>query len=127
MVVDAATIGPYFTQDGDSRITAVGRFLRKSSLDELPQLFNVLNGDMSIVGPRPNVPEQITEYSEQEWGKRNSVRPGITGQAQALLRSEVTAEERTRLDLDYVDKVSIGFDIRIILLTVRQVLFKGGN
>lgn len=127
MVVDAATIGPYYTSHGDSRITCVGRIIRKTSIDELPQLLNVLKGDMSLVGPRPDVPSQKVEYLEQEWDKRNSVRPGITGLAQAMLRSDATAEERTRLDLEYVDKASLSFDIRIILLTVKQVLFRGGN
>ena len=127
MVSNASTIGPYFTRDRDPRITTVGRYIRKTSLDELPQLFNVLRGDMSIVGPRPNVADQISEYSQADWDKRNSVRPGITGLAQAKLRSEATTEERTRLDLDYVDRASFGLDIWIILLTAKQVLFRGGN
>lgn len=127
MVEDAASIGPFFTRDNDPRITAVGRFIRKTSLDELPQLFNVLRGEMSIVGPRPNVADQVSEYTNEQWEKRNSVRPGITGLAQAMLRSEATAEERTRLDLDYIDRMSLGLDLWVILLTVKQVLFGGGN
>lgn len=127
MVVDAAKLGPHYTSQGDPRITRLGRIIRKTSIDELPQLLNVLNGDMSVVGPRPNVPVQRAEYTELEWNKRNSVRPGITGLAQALLRSDATAEQRTRLDLKYVDKASLFFDIWIILMTVKQVLFRGGN
>jgi len=128
MVVDAATQGPYFTQANDPRITRIGRFVRKTSLDELPQLINVLKGDMSLVGPRPDVPKQRSNYTQYEWDKRNSVRPGITGLAQAKLRSVATLEERTRLDLEYVDRASITFDLWVIILTVKQVLFiKGGN
>jgi len=128
MVVDATTQGPYFTQGNDPRITKVGAFLRKTSLDELPQLLNVLLGYMSLVGPRPNVPAQRDEYSQEQWDKRNIVRPGITGLAQAVKRSSATPEERTRLDLEYVDKVSIWFDIYVILLTIKQVASgKGAN
>ncbi len=127
MVPDAASSGPHFTRDNDPRITRTGRFIRKTSLDELPQLINVLKGEMSLVGPRPNVPVQRNEYSEDEWVKRNAVRPGITGLAQAVHRSSATAEQRTRLDLEYVDKSSMGFDLWIILLTIKQVIFKGAS
>lgn len=127
MVDDAVTLGPHYTSQGDPRITRLGRIIRKTSIDELPQLLNVLKGDMSVVGPRPNVPVQRVEYTELEWDKRNSVCPGITGLAQALMRSDATAEQRTRLDLEYVDKATVFFDVWIILLTVKQVLFRGGN
>jgi len=126
MIVDAPGQGPYFTQDNDPRITRVGRLVRKTSLDELPQLINVLKGDMSLVGPRPNVIAQRSEYTSEDWNKRNSVRPGITGLAQATLRSAATTEERTKLDLEYVDKSSFLFDIKILIMTVGQVLGKGG-
>lgn len=127
MVVDAAESGSYFTSTDDPRITRVGRVIRRTSIDELPQLLNVLKGDMSLVGPRPNVLVQRKEYSEEEWNKRNSVRPGITGLAQALMRSAATANQRTSLDLEYVDKSSLFYDIRILFMTVRQVIFRGGN
>lgn len=127
MVQNADKIGGYSTADNDARITPVGRFLRRSSLDELPQLFNVLFGDMSVVGPRPDVPAQRSLYSDAEFSKRNQVRPGITGLAQATLRSSASAEERKRLDLDYVDQAGFLFDMKVIVLTVRQVLTKGGN
>lgn len=127
MVVNAESSGPHFTQQSDPRITRVGRFIRKTSLDELPQLLNVLKGDMSLVGPRPDVPKQRADYSESEWNKRNQVRPGITGLAQAKLRSSATFVERTQMDLEYVDKSSLSFDLWVILLTIKQVLFKGGN
>jgi lipopolysaccharide/colanic/teichoic acid biosynthesis glycosyltransferase len=103
----------------------VGRFLRRTSLDELPQLFNVLKGDMSLVGPRPDVPAQRSLYTDEEWALRTSVRPGITGLAQATVRSAATQAERTALDLEYVRKASFWFDMKILLLTVRQVLGKG--
>ena len=127
MVVDAPKVGPFYTSANDPRITRVGRILRKTSLDELPQLLNVLLGEMSIVGPRPNVFEQRSQYTEEEWNLRNSVLPGITGLAQATKRSSATNEERNALDLDYVRRTSLLMDLRLILLTVRQVVFTGGN
>lgn len=124
MVANAEGQGPYFTSKKDPRITPLGRFLRKTSLDELPQLLNVLKGDMSLVGPRPNLLIQREHYTEDEWNKRNSVRPGITGLAQAKLRSAATAEMRTLLDLEYVDKVSFLFDMYVVFLTIQQVLVR---
>jgi lipopolysaccharide/colanic/teichoic acid biosynthesis glycosyltransferase len=127
MVVNASQIGPYFTSANDPRITRVGRLLRKTSLDEIPQVLNVLLGDMSVVGPRPNVFDQKTQYTDEEWEARNSVLPGITGLAQATKRSSATPAERNALDLEYVHRHSVAFDVRVILMTVRQVLFTGGN
>lgn len=126
MVADAPKRGPYFTAAGDPRITKAGSFLRKTSLDELPQLLNVLLGDMSLVGPRPDVPAQRGQYTEDEWTRRHTVRPGITGLAQATLRSSATPEERKALDLEYVGKADILSDIKILFMTVKQVLCKGG-
>ena len=128
MVANAESQGPYFTSSNDPRITKIGRFIRKTSLDELPQLFNVLLGDMSLVGPRPNVDQQKKDYTDHEWNKRNSVRPGITGLAQAKLRSMAGAEQRTKLDLEYVDNVSLLYDIWILILTIKQVInLRGSN
>jgi lipopolysaccharide/colanic/teichoic acid biosynthesis glycosyltransferase len=127
MVVDAPKLGPFYTSTNDPRITPVGRILRKTSLDELPQILNVLLGEMSIVGPRPNVFEQRDQYTEEEWNLRNSVLPGITGLAQATRRSAATTEERNSLDLDYVRRSSLRLDLQLILMTVRQVVFTGGN
>ncbi|MDB5790424.1 MAG: sugar transferase [Massilia sp.] len=127
MVVNAEQVGGYSTADKDPRITPVGRFIRRTSLDELPQLINVLNGDMSIVGPRPDVPAQKTLYTPEEWSLRNSVRPGITGLAQATLRSAATQAQRTVLDLRYARERNIGLDMKIIAMTFTQVLTKGGN
>ena len=127
MVSDADKLGGYSTSDGDTRITPIGRVLRRYSLDELPQLLNVLKGDMSMIGPRPDVPAQRELYTREEFEKRNSVRPGITGLAQATVRSSATAAERTRLDLDYVDRRNFFFDIKVMIMTARQIVTKGGN
>ncbi|MFC0171281.1 sugar transferase [Vibrio comitans] len=125
MIVDADKVGGYSTHRGDPRITPVGKFLRKTSLDELPQFINVLFGDMSIVGPRPNVPQQQSEYTTEQWEIRNSVLPGITGLAQAKARSVDSWEKRWELDYEYVQKLSFSYDLKIIILTIKQLLFKG--
>jgi lipopolysaccharide/colanic/teichoic acid biosynthesis glycosyltransferase len=125
MYVGADQKGPYFTSVGDKRITKIGSILRKTSIDELPQLWNVLIGDMSLVGPRPDVEGQKELYSEAEWQKRHLVRPGITGLAQSTLRSEATHEQRTALDLRYVDERSLLLDLKIIFWTIKQVVGKG--
>lgn len=127
MVMNAESQGGFSTADGDPRITPVGRFIRRTSLDELPQLLNVLVGDMSIVGPRPDVPAQRSLYTEDEWMVRHSVRPGITGLAQSTMRSEATTEQRKAMDLEYANNASLTLDARIILMTIKQVIFKGGN
>jgi len=127
MVKDAASIGSWQTSVADPRITRVGRFLRRTSLDELPQLFNVLRGDMSVVGPRPDVPAQRSLYSDTEWAARTSVRPGITGLAQALLRSEATESQRRDLDLRYVREHGLMLDLRIIGWTLGRIHGKGSN
>lgn len=125
MVVDADKQGPYYTSRNDTRITKVGRILRKTSSDELPQLYNVLKGEMSIVGPRPDVPAQKELYTEEEWNIRHQLQPGITGLAQATIRSDATPIERKTLDLEYIKKQSIGLDFKIILLTIKQLLRRG--
>jgi lipopolysaccharide/colanic/teichoic acid biosynthesis glycosyltransferase len=127
MVKDAAAIGPYHTASDDARITAVGRFIRRTSLDELPQLLNVLKGDMSLVGPRPDVPAQRANYTQAEWAERCSVRPGITGLAQSRLRSEATPEQRLALDLQYVRECGVGLDLRIIGWTLARLGGRGSN
>lgn len=127
MVINAESLGGFSTADHDPRITPVGRFIRRTSLDELPQLLNVLVGDMSIVGPRPDVPAQRGLYTEEQWIVRHSVRPGITGLAQSTMRSDATTEQRKEMDLAYAKNVSLALDARIILMTIKQVIFKGGN
>lgn len=127
MVQDAAQKGPYFTANNDPRITSVGHFIRRTSIDELPQLFNVLCGDMSLVGPRPDVPSQQTQYSTQDWQLRCSVRPGITGLAQALYRSDSTPAQRLEADLRYVREASLWLDIKICWWTLQRLSGKGAN
>jgi lipopolysaccharide/colanic/teichoic acid biosynthesis glycosyltransferase len=109
----------------DPRLTKVGKFLREYSLDELPQLFNILKGDMSVVGPRPLYLSQIPEWSERQ-KKRLLVKPGLTGLAQISGRGEITREEKLELDIKYVETVSLLTDIRIILATVAQVFGRKG-
>ena len=121
MRTNAAATGPYFTQANDPRITGVGRFIRRTSIDELPQLLNVLWGDMSLVGPRPDVPAQQSLYRPEDWALRCSVQPGITGLAQVRGRSQASFEQRLAFDLEYVQKVSVGLDIRIFWWTICQL------
>lgn len=127
MAKNAATIGPYFTTDNDPRITRVGRFLRRSSIDELPQLFNVLKGDMSLVGPRPDVPAQRSLYTDEQWAARCAVRPGITGLAQVVNRSAGTQDERLALDLRYAREAGIWLDLKILVGTLCRLTGKGSN
>lgn len=127
MVKNAASIGPYFTSTNDPRITRVGRVIRRTSLDELPQLLNVLKGDMSLVGPRPDVPAQQGLYTPDDWAQRCSVRPGITGLAQALYRSASTEAQRLEADLRYTREASLWLDLKICWWTVQRLGGKGAN
>ena len=110
--------------EGDTRITRIGRLLRRTSLDEMPNLINVLRGEMAIVGPRPTVPVQVDRYTERQRG-RLAVKPGITGWAQVNGRTELPWDERIELDLWYIAHRSWRLDLRILLLTVRMVF--GGH
>lgn len=109
----------------DPRITRLGRFLRKTSLDELPQFFNVFKGEMSLVGPRPVLKDELLEYKERK-DKFLSVKPGITGYWQANGRSNVGYPERTEIELHYVDNRSLSFDFKIILQTFVKVILRKG-
>jgi len=116
-------------QEGDDRITRVGAVLRRSSLDELPNLWNVVRGEMSIIGPRPTLPVQVQQYTERERG-RLAVKPGITGWAQITGRASLPWAQRIELDLWYVDNRSPALDLRILVETIRLVftghgLYKG--
>lgn len=104
------------------RITKVGKFLRKTSLDELMQLFNILGGSMSFVGPRPTLPYQVERYNDTQ-KRRHDMRPGITGWAQVNGRNDLTWTEKIELDVEYIDKFSLLFDIKIFFKTV-AVVFK---
>lgn len=113
-----------FTKD-DPRITRVGRFLRETGIDELPQLLNVLAGDMSLVGPRPALPYQVAMYTEEQ-RRRLSVRPGITGLALVRGRNELPWSKRIEYDLEYVSRLSLLLDLRILVKTLRVVLLREG-
>jgi len=110
---------------GGKRYTRIGAFLRATSLDELPNLFNVLKGDMSVVGPRPEVPELVEQY-RPEFHRRHDVRPGITGLAQVSGRGTLTYEETMDYDLEYVDKHSFARDLQILARTLPVVLSRKG-
>ena len=133
MRVDAeATSGAVWATENDPRVTKLGRFLRRTRLDELPQLWNVLRGDMSFVGPRPERPEFIAELSRQIpfYGQRHVVRPGLTGWAQVRHgygSSVNAAQEKLQYDLFYIKHMSIAFDLYIVLETVKTVLVRGGS
>ncbi len=117
--------GVAFKLHNDPRVTRVGRILRKTSLDELPQLWHVLEGNMSLVGPRPPFPEEIEKY--EPWMlKRLSVRPGLTCLWQIQGRSDLPFEEWMRLDIEYVDRCSLLVDLRILALTIPAVLSARG-
>ena len=107
------------------RLTRVGRILRNTSLDELPQLFNVIRGDLSFVGPRPLLMEYLPRYTREQ-ARRHEVKPGITGWAQVNGRNALNWEERFKLDVWYVDHRSFGLDMRILWLTARSVLRREG-
>jgi lipopolysaccharide/colanic/teichoic acid biosynthesis glycosyltransferase len=109
---------------GDARITRVGRLLRRTSLDELPNLLNVLRGEMAIVGPRPTLPSQVAQYTDRERG-RLAVRPGITGWAQVNGRASLPWSERIELDLWYIEHRSWRLDLEILMRSARMVL--GGD
>jgi lipopolysaccharide/colanic/teichoic acid biosynthesis glycosyltransferase len=108
-------------REGDDRITRMGRFLRRTSLDELPNLWNVVRGEMSIVGPRPTVPVQVEQYTDHQRG-RLAVKPGITGWAQVNGRASLPWPERIELDLWYVEHRSLALDMKILGRTVGMVL-----
>lgn len=122
VLIDANEVdGPLFKIRADPRVTGLGRFLRRFSLDELPQLFNVLTGSMSLVGPRPPLPEEVSTYSAAT-RRRLLVKPGITGLWQVSGRSDLTWEESVRLDLDYVDNWSLRTDLVLLIKTARVVV-----
>jgi lipopolysaccharide/colanic/teichoic acid biosynthesis glycosyltransferase len=111
--------------DDEQRLTAFGRLIRRCSLDELPQLWNVLNGDMSLVGPRPLPPQYLARYTERQ-RRRHEVRPGITGWAQVNGRNGLTWEQKFDLDVWYVDHQSLWLDLKILCMTLLQVVRRDG-
>ena len=116
--------GSTFSSDDDFRVTKIGKFLRKTSIDEIPQIINVLIGDMSLIGPRPILPgRKLEEYDEKRL-KRIKVRPGITGYTQAFFRNPITQEEKFVHDAYYVDNMSFMFDIKILIKTAKTVIMR---
>lgn len=107
------------------RMTKVGKFVRSTSIDELPQLFNVLKGDMAIIGPRPLLPQYLSLYSKEQ-ARRHEVRPGITGWAQVNGRNAISWTRKFELDVWYVDHCSFFLDVKIILLTIKKVFIREG-
>jgi len=117
---DPVGVGTVVTRD-DPRVTAAGRFLRRTSLDELPNLVNVLHGEMAIVGPRPTIPAQVDDYTPFQ-SRRHEVLPGITGWAQVQGRAGIPWEERIELDVEYVDRRSAALDVQILAKTLWLVV-----
>ena len=118
--------GPMFKIKDDPRVTKIGHFIREKSLDEIPQFFNVLKGEMSLVGPRPSLPEEVMEFGSRE-RERLNVLPGLTGLWQVSGRNDLSFDDMIALDLEYVKHHSVLWDIKIIFITVAQMFFSKGN
>ncbi len=116
--------GSTYNGDSDPRVTKVGKFLRSTSIDEIPQFINVLIGDMSLIGPRPSLTTTPYEKYNDIRKKRVSVRPGVTGYSQAYFRNSITQDEKFEHDCMYVDSISFNNDLKIIIKTVKSVLHK---
>ena len=129
MYVDAPDLrnedGSTFNSNDDSRVTKVGKFLRKTSLDELSQIFNILKGEMSFIGPRPDLPDHYNLYTEFD-KKKLLVRPGVTGYAQANGRNNIEWKKRIEMDIFYIENYSLLLDIKILFKTVFSVLKSEG-
>ena len=127
MITDAEKDGvARLATENDDRITPIGHFIRKTRIDEIPQFFNVLKGDMSIVGPRPERPEIIAEYCEQfpEFMYRTKVKAGLTGYAQVFGKYNTTSYDKLKWDLMYIEKFSIWLDLKLIIMTIKIVIMK---
>lgn len=124
MVDNAVSLGPQYTSSNDTRITKIGKFLRNTSLDELTQLFNILKGDMSIIGPRPDA---YTDIPTDIQRKRTEVLPGITGLAQVNGRSNLNEEARGNYDLEYIEKYNFIYDLKIFIKTILIVILRKGT
>lgn len=115
--------GSTFNAENDPRLTKVGKFIRKTSLDETPQILNVLKGDMSVIGPRPDLPEHLDMYEGDE-KRKLEVRPGITGYNQAYFRNTIPWKNRIKNDIYYIDNISFLFDVKILFKTIITVIRK---
>lgn len=117
--------GSTFNSENDQRLTKVGKFIRKTSLDEIPQILNVLKNDMSLIGPRPDLPEHIIYYEGEE-KRKLEVLPGITGYSQAYFRNSIEWKDRLKNDIFYVDNLTFFFDIKIFFMTIKCIFYKKG-
>ena len=117
--------GSTYNGEDDPRVTKIGKTLRKTSIDEIPQIFNVLKGNMSFIGPRPDLPEHMKMYTEKE-KRKLEIRPGITGYNQAYYRNSVEWKERIKNDIYYIDNLTFLFDLKIFFKTIMTVLKKDG-
>lgn len=113
-----------FSSSNDPRVTKIGRIMRKTSVDELPQVFNILKGDMSWIGPRPNNPSKVYENMTKIEKRRLSIRPGVTGYSQAYFRNSINQDEKLLKDVFYVDNLSFILDIKIIIQTIKSVILQ---
>lgn len=116
MVINADKVGPVLTEKYDPRVTPIGKLLRYTSLDELPQLINILKGEMSLLGPRPEVPSIVKDYTDKQRGVFKA-KPGLSGLAQIHGRDELSIETKLNYDLEYIEKLSLWLDLKIFLLT----------
>ncbi len=123
-MTDELDSGGYLLQDAEC-LTKIGKIVRNLSIDELPQLINVLKGDMALVGPRPLLPKYLPLYSEEQF-RRHEVRPGITGWAQVNGRNDISWKRKFELDVWYVDHISFWLDVKIIMLTIKKVFVREG-
>ena len=126
MRIDTPDVATHLLENPDAYITKLGKFLRKSSLDELPQMFNILAGDMSIIGPRPALWNQYDLIEKREKKGVNTLRPGLTGWAQVNGRDEVSIDEKVALDAEYLRRMSFGFDVKCFFATIFSVLRADG-
>ncbi len=126
MVNNASDIGPELTQRDDPRITRVGKILRRTSIDEIPQMFNVLKGDMSLVGPRPEITSITSKYSEEQ-KEVFKFKPGVTGYSQVNGRQMLSPEERVNMEIDYYNKASFWSDLLIATSTFKVIMSNEGN
>lgn len=126
MVCNALSIGPPITQENDSRITRVGKILRRTSIDEIPQIINVLKGEMSLIGPRPEIIPITSRFTEEQ-RKVFNFKPGITGYSQINGRQRLSPGERVKMEVDYYSKANFKSDFRIALSTLKVIINNSGN
>lgn len=126
MVENASQIGPNLTATNDMRITRVGKYLRRISLDELPQIINVMKGEMSIVGPRPEIPEIVSTYTPEQ-KKALTIKPGITGLSQISGRDDLPIDVKLNYEIEYVERFSFTLDCKIVFKTIPTLINGRGN